>query len=399
MEQQQFTYLFHRYFSKQATPEETETFFNYVRSAEHDDELKQLILQTWDAQIPNYPQSEENADTIFNNIISMAASQTKVKTMILWRRIAVAASILLVVGLGSYLLFFNKPGKQNEIVNIEPSKDVQAPQATKATITLADGRIVTLDSVTSGTLATQGNIKVTKTKDGQVIYDRSQLIAQSSQLLYNTLFNPRGSKVVSLTLDDGTKVWLNSESSLTYPTAFTANERKVEITGEAYFEVARDAKKKFIVTGNGVTTEVLGTHFNVNTYDDEQEIKVTLLEGKVKVTATNSQLTAQDSRVLAPGQQAVLTHDSRLTTHGSVDTEAVMAWKNGLFTFKAADIKTIMRQVARWYDVEIVYEKEVTEKFYADVSRNTNISTLLKMLETTKSVHFRVEGKKVTVMK
>jgi ferric-dicitrate binding protein FerR (iron transport regulator) len=210
---------------------------------------------------------------------------------------------------------------------------------------------------------------------------------------------------MELILPDGSKVWLNAASSIRYPTAFTANERKVEITGEVYFEIEPLAPKggkgkvPFIVkinTPSGVSgqVEVLGTHFNVNAYSDEPAMATTLLEGKVKV----SSLVNGQSSILKPGEQAVLTHNSQLTIHNNVDMDLAVAWKNGLTAFKSADIKSIMRQVARWYNVEVVYEGTTPQRtFTGGVSRDAKLSELLHLLEVSK-VHFRIEGNKVILM-
>jgi transmembrane sensor len=243
-----------------------------------------------------------------------------------------------------------------------------------------------LDSTGNGIVALQGTVNVVKLANGQLAYKGS-----SENIEYNTLSNPRGSKVISLVLADGSKVWLNAASTLKYPTAFVGKERKVEVTGEAYFEVSHDAAKPFIVTKGVTSVQVLGTHFNVNGYDDETALNVTLLEGSVKVSKGN------ESVLIEPGQQAAIA-DSRLTIHNNIDLEEVMAWKNGLFSYKGADIETIMRQVSRWYNVDVIFEKSISEKFYAQVSRNTDVSNLLKMLEATKAVHFKIEGRTIKVM-
>jgi ferric-dicitrate binding protein FerR (iron transport regulator) len=227
-------------------------------------------------------------------------------------------------------------------------------------------------------------------ESGQIAYKGT-----SEQVEYNTLSNPRGSKVISLVLADGSKVWLNAASTLKYPTAFVGNERKVDITGEAYFEVAHNAGMPFIVSKGETSVRVLGTHFNVNSYDDETSLNITLLEGSVKVIKGN------ESVLILPGQQAEVSND--IATPKSIkilaaDVDDVLAWKNGLFSYKGAGIETIMRQVSRWYNVDVVFQKQVKEKFYAQVSRNTDVSNLLRMLEATKAVHFKIEGKTITVI-
>ena len=331
---------------------------------------------------------EQEWKEIIEHIIQQPVSkQAKTITMRWWlRRIAVAAIIILVVGAGSYFLFFNH-AKENEIAKKEVKQDVPAPGLAKATLKLGDGTIVYLDKVKNGSLAMQGNVNVVKLADGQITYTGT-----GKEVMYNTLTNPRGSKVVNLTLSDGTKVWLNSESSLRYPIAFTGNERIVEITGEAYFEAAHDPTKPFIVKKGDVQVQVLGTHFNMNTYEDEETTKVTLSEGLVKVK------NEKNTQLLSPGQQAQIKTNGQITLDRNADVEQVTAWKNGLFSFKGADIKAVMRQLLRWYDMTVEYKGEIREKFHVEMDRNTNVSNVFKILETTGGVHFSIDGKKITVM-
>jgi transmembrane sensor len=317
----------------------------------------------------------------------------KVTPMRRWQQYVAVAAVLLFVVAGLWLIVGRRDKTSDHVQQAQtghPVRDVEAPKVTKAMITLADGRTVALDSVTSGMLATQGNVSVVRNAAGDISYTGS-LSQTEGNILYNTLYNPRGSKVIHITLGDGSRVWLNAESSLRYPVAFAGNERRVAVTGEAYFEVARHTGKKFYVDASGVTTEVLGTHFNVHAYADEKDISVTLLEGKIK-TAGHGQ-----SAILKPGQQVVATGNGQLAIRNEVDVDAVMAWKNGMFSFKSTDIKTIMLQIERWYDVEVSYEGEVPhETITGDVPRNVNVSEVMKMLEYA-GLHFQIEGKKVVV--
>jgi ferric-dicitrate binding protein FerR (iron transport regulator) len=268
-------------------------------------------------------------------------------------------------------------------VNIAP------PTSSNAVLTLANGQVVVLDSAGNGTIVKQGSVDIVKLADGQIAYKG---IGQNTG--YNTLSNPRGSKVVSIVLSDGSKVWLNAASNIRYPVAFSGKERKVEISGEAYFEVAHNAAKPFIVQKGETEVRVLGTHFNVEAYDDESSLDVTLLEGSVSVATQKS---ISRPKVIRPGEQAQVRQDGNIKLASSVNLNEVMAWRDNMFSFNGADIETIMRQVSRWYNVEVVFKKPVTEKFYAEVSKNTNISTLLKMLEATKAVHFKMEGDVIVV--
>lgn len=318
----------------------------------------------------------------------------KLRTMRWWA----AAAVLLLLSSGSYFFFFH-PGRQSAPVADDHllKHDVSAPVASKAMVILSNGNKIYLDSLGNGSLATQDGVSLVKLADGQLAY-----YGAGSGVLYNTLYNPKGSKAIHLTLSDGTKVWLNAESSLKYPVTFTGNERKVEINGEGYFEVATSfnasgsAKRPFIVKKGETEVVVLGTHFNVNAYDDEEAIKVTLLEGSVVV---NSHPAPGGTTVkLRPGEQAIAAGNSPVVLHRSPDIEQVMAWKHELFLLKEADIKTVMRQLARWYDVEVEYKGEVKEQFIVEMDRNTNVSNVFKILEATGGVHFSIDGRKITVM-
>jgi ferric-dicitrate binding protein FerR (iron transport regulator) len=305
----------------------------------------------------------------------------------------VAASVTLLVISGAYLLLRPRAKQDITVTNTTTqthSHDV-APNTKAPTLTLADGTVVLLDSTQQGTLAIQGNTNVIKNASGQIVY--TPAANAGGQMLYNTMTVPKGGNVVSLALADGSKVWLNAASSIRYPAAFSGAERKVEITGEAYFEVARNASMPFRVSRGNVDVEVLGTHFNVNAFPEEKEIKVTLLEGRVKV---NRQ---KEVAMLKPGEQAVVESHSPLTTNHSPDIEQVMAWKNGLFMFNNTDIENIMQQIERWYDVTVYYEGDIKRwTFNGQISRYSNVSKVLEMMEATGTIHFRVEDRKIYVM-
>jgi ferric-dicitrate binding protein FerR (iron transport regulator) len=327
---------------------------------------------------------------------------TAIRRIPAWTKWAAAAVVLIVTG---YALWVTV-GRRSQVTGDKSEvavHDVPAPSNTRAVITLADGSKVYLDSAGNGTIAQQNNVNVVKNGNGEINYtvaaNGDQRTANS--LSYNTLFNPRGSKVISLTLSDGTKVWLNSESSLKYPTAFTANTREVEITGEAYFEVKHNSKKPFKVhLPNGSVVEDIGTAFNVNAYTDESDIKTTLIEGSVRVMLSGVEASTRNSVVLKPGQQAVTVNSSTpLRVTNNVNIDEVTAWKNGMFSFNGADIKTVMRELSRWYDVDVEYKDEIKETFFVKMDRNTNVSNVFKILQTTGGVHFNIEGKKITVLK
>ena len=367
------------------TPEERTEFMEWYNKA---DEGKAI-------NIPENVSTDEltHGLKMFKNItekINQETAPVRKLSFIKKQWVRYAAAIIILFGAGTYFFKMVSP-KQQLTVNIEPSpvqKDVVAPTSANATIILDDGRNIILDSSDNGLIATQGNIQLTKLDDGQIVYD-----GKTEKITYNTLINPKGSKVVQITLSDGTKVWLNSESSLRYPTGFSGEERSVEVTGETYFEVAKNQSMPFKVKKDGMEIIVTGTQFNVNAYDEEEKLYVTLLEGSVNVHA------GKDKRiVLKPGEQSQQQKNGNLSVVKNVDVEVVTAWKNGKFDFDGkTDIGTIMRQIARWYDLELTFEGTVKHHFSGSISRNVNLSQVLRIMEKTGAVRFQVEGKKVIV--
>jgi transmembrane sensor len=313
--------------------------------------------------------------------------------------VAAAAVLLTVIGAGSYFWLFNKPTELPATSKAQVKPKDLPPGRDAAVLTLADGQTIILDSA-SGTISKQGGATVINVK-GKVSYDHSSLPTSREgrgepAVVYNTVTTARGNQY-QLILADGSKVWLNSASSLRFPTSFTGNSREVELDGEGYFEIAKDASKPFHVKTRTQDLEVLGTHFNVNAYNDEEATKTTLLEGKVKVS--QSATGNRQSAILKPGEQAVLVVNSPFTIDHSPDLDQVMAWKNGWFEFDNTDIKTIMRQISRWYDVDIRYETKTNNETYGGrISRSLNLSNILKMLESY-GVHYRLEGKTVNIIR
>lgn len=295
-------------------------------------------------------------------------------TRYLWPRIAAAASIIIVCSVGGYFLLHKKVTPTATYAN-----DI-APGHNQATLTLANGKKIILTKGLKGILAIQG--ATTIQADAQSISYQST--AKEEQVSYNTLATVRGEQSpYPLVLADGTKIWLNAQSSITFPTAFNQKERIVKLTGEAYFEVAHNAKQPFKVEANGQSIEDIGTAFDVNAYSDEQATKTTLVEGSVKVNKI----------ILKPGEQT----DG--ATIKPVNTAQFTAWKDGDFNFDNDKITTVMRQLSRWYNIDVKYQGKVTnEGFHALISRQRNISVVLHGLEKTKGVHFKIEGKEVTVI-
>nr|WP_295864542.1 FecR family protein [uncultured Chitinophaga sp.] len=290
---------------------------------------------------------------------------------------AAAASILLLAGIAWW---WTRPAKTPAPAYTQAAPDV-APGGNKAILTLSDGSQITLDSAGNGLLAQQGGSKITKMANGQLVYDDAG--TTESKILYNTMSTPLGGQY-SLILPDGSKVWLNAGSSITYPTAFTGTERKVTVTGEAFFDVAKNADMPFRVMANNTTVDVLGTHFNINAYKDEASIKTTLVEGAIRVSAHNRQLT------LKPGQQARVS-PSDVQVADQVDLSAITAWKEGYFSFTNADLPTVMRELARWYNLEVSYEGKIPDRvFNGEIGRSLTLSQVLKGLSKTR-IKYRIE--------
>ncbi|MBS1601057.1 MAG: FecR domain-containing protein [Bacteroidetes bacterium] len=313
----------------------------------------------------------------------------------LWPRIAVAASLLIFTSAGGWYLL-SRHSKQ------QPSTATTGivAGANKAVLTLAGGQTITLSDAANGRLAVQENTSIEKTADGAIRYaadtpgKNSQPHTTSLTPLYNTLSTPRGGQY-AITLSDGTKIILNAASTLSYPTAFTGNNRTVRLSGEAWFEVAPDNQHPFFVNTKDQQVEVLGTQFNIDAYDNEPSTRTTLIAGSVKVSGS----TIRQSRLLQPGQQTILdSHQLQLVR--DADIEEATAWKNGYFLFQSEDIQSIMRKISRWYDVDVRFDgPQTTEKFNGSVQRLANVSEILKKLELTNKVHFNIVGRTIIVRK
>lgn len=393
-------YLFNRYKDGSATGAEKKALLDLVLQPGIEHSVMDLIgkeIEGVDAGVYsiNVEQSRERADELLRKILAANPDDAEVEQphppKIGWRR-WVAAAIITGLIAGAAWFTWNTSNEQpdkNIIAQEQRFQNDVEPGGFKARLTLADGTTIVLDSAAAGELARQGNTLVLN-KDGQLIYD---VQAESEkEIIYNTLHTAKG-EMYTTVLADGSKIWLNAASSIKFPVAFSGKERKVEITGEAYFEIAHNPSKPFKVIKGDVEVAVLGTHFNVNAYDDESEIKVTLLEGSVKVSTTKQ---LNNSATLIPGQQAHINQSTIQLINP--DLEHVMAWKNGRFLFKSIDIKSLMKELERWYDIEVSYERIPATGFNARITRNTPLSSILKALELTGDVRFRIEGRRVVVM-
>lgn len=308
----------------------------------------------------------------------------------LYHKIAAAAIVLLALSFAFYFMRYDNTSiQQQEIVSHE-EEDIK-PGGNNAYLTLADGKRINLTDMEDGMLSEQSGIKILKKSNGELVYEISDLAySDDTAVGNNSIETPIGGQY-QIVLPDGTKVWLNSSSSLEYPVRFASNERNVTLYGEAYFEVNSDKNRPFRVISDGQIVEVLGTKFNINTYKDEPAVKTTLLEGSVKVSL------AHVSTILHPGEQASIV-DQKIAVHAA-DTEQALGWYKGDFVFNGAELKNIMRQISRWYGVDVVYQNDIGNvKFGGSISRSKDIHEVLKVLSMTKGVNFKLEGRRVLVM-
>jgi transmembrane sensor len=399
--------LFEKYLENHCSEDEIKILLEYFKIPENELLLKQLILAElqkvgeFDTHITDV---DQRLNAVYHHVqehILETGQQQGFRWWISWPRITAAAAFIL-IALSFGLYFFSDTENSTIQYNVGSTQLDIAPGGNKAILTMADGRKISLNDANNGLLVEQSGIRITKTADGQLIYTvsdrpdgRPGYRTQNSELQYNMVETPRGGQY-QVILPDGTKVWLNAASSLKYPPSFASlKERRVEMNGEAYFEVAKDKRHPFIVKTDKQEVEVLGTHFNINTYADEPGVKTTLLEGSVKI----SQLNTHNSQLLKSGQQSVLTSNG--ISVSEINAEDAIAWKNGLFRFDNEKLGSIMGKVGRWYDVDVIWQDEglKNELFGAVTSRFTNVSSLLKMMEQTGDVKFKIGDGKIIVSK
>ncbi len=396
--QTEFSELFNKYISNKLTSDEYSKFWKLMNE-DTDEVLTNAELEKlWN---DNKANNDIQTNTTFSkvneylldnqdNSVEKPALKRKIGILkSLWKYRSVAAVIVMIT-ISSILFFYNKNDNQKIVQTnktVQPKHDL-LPGVNKAVLKLADGSSIILDSTGKGVIANQGNVKIIKNQNGQLVYTVDGVVSNS--ILYNTLEIPRGGQY-KIVLPDGSNVWLNAASKLKYPVQFVGSERRVEVSGEAYFEIAKNPLKPFKVQLEKMEVEVLGTHFNIKAYTDEDIIKTTLLEGKVKIN-TNSK-TIQ----LIPGQQAQLKTSGNLKVLDNVDLEETVAWKEGNFHFENSDIYDVMNQISRWYDVDVVVKRPIKKQFIGNISRNVKLSQVLSMLEQTGEIKFSFEGKKVIV--
>lgn len=370
---QRLEYLLQRHLAAEATEEEQKELFALSNEPENEASFRALLEQSWQDLEGSRPQSRQRIPVMKQ----------------LWFRVAVAAAAMLVITFGVYQ-WVTTSGNNKTIPVAPTARQDIGPGKDGAILTLADGRQMVLDSAGMGIIAREQGVQM-ELRKGQLVYQDAGHTANADQLLYHTMATPKG-RQFQLKLPDGTLVWLNAASSIRFPAMFPAHERKVEITGEAYFEVAKEKARPFRVVTTKQEVVVTGTQFNVNSYYNEPEEKTTLLEGTVQVSKTGT----TGSKTLLPAEQALITPQTILVNR--VNTEQVMAWKNGFFYFVNADIPTVMRYLERWYDIDVRYEGNIpVREFAGKIQRDLNLSEVLNALERL-GVHFRLEGERKLVV-
>ncbi len=389
-EQERLSYLLKRYAANECTAAEFDELLLLIKDNPEQPEMHKGLKDLWEDTNSEPAKNEEEWERLYLSMTEKSSKSTSSKPK-LWLILSIAASLLIVTTATLIIYKVEKP-TTHHVAKVKSAAEL-VPGGNKAILTLANGKRIILDGKNNGIIASQPGITISKTSDGQLIYQLSKVADQTNDTgIYNIIEVPKGGQF-QVTMADGTKVWLNAMSSLRYPLNFKANERRVELDGEGYFEVAKNPSAPFRVQTRKQTVEVVGTHFNINAYQNENSIRTTLLEGAVKVKSDGNK-----SVLLAPGEQASVTGSSIKVKE--IDVELAVAWKNGNFMFNNDNLETIMHQIARWYDVEIVYNNENVKNslLSGTISRFDNASQVFDILELTGLVRFKVEGRRVIVM-
>ena len=379
MEKPDFDALLEKYRKGECTPEELDFIESWYMQYNTDAELlSQSDLENEVAMMTNSiaPKAQLTADHDQPSVLRR-----------LRLPLSIAATIVVIFSIGYLLL----PGRQKEQGLAKKSEAPIIPGKQTASLTLANGKKIFLSDVLAGKLAQEADVTITKTSNGELIYEIKGVQGKSSG--FNTLATANG-ETYRVKLPDGSMVWLNTASSLKYPISFrNSDERIVELSGEAYFEISKDRRHPFIVKSRGQQVEVLGTHFNINSYGDEPAVRTTLLEGSVRLKPEHG-----TAKVLKPGQQAELT-DSGIKIL-QADTRSVTAWKDGYFRFRDESLQSVMRKISRWYNVEVVIEKGLPDDSYSGaVTRHGNINQVLQIMEGSNNIHFTIKERRIIVSK
>ncbi|MCF8341237.1 MAG: FecR family protein [Chitinophagaceae bacterium] len=398
-----------RFYLNECSDSEKEKVVDWLMNPQNDLQIKDWMKENWDLlnELNYIKGNETEINKIWSNIQEkikepkITDDNKFINEMNMYsffnknnykKIISIAAIFICLIGVTTFLIqhfyFFHKDNFYTNNSSKGYSKDIDPPNNC-AVLILNNGVKINLNSSNHGFLAKQGMVNVSMDSSGKINYSGHSI----EKIEYNTISLPKGSKPLQLTLSDKTSVWINAASSITYPTAFTGKERRVKVNGEVYFEVAKNASMPFFVTHDSLEIKVLGTHFNVNTYEDEKIAKVTLLEGAITLSKRFKKIR------LGPGDQAQVVNDEIKLAIEKVNVDEVIAWKNELFYYEGVELQTIMRQIEKYYNVEVEYKDNLNYKFFAKISRQVKLSELLKKLELTNLVHFKILENKIIVMK
>lgn len=396
MKNDRLAYLLNRVMSEQASEAEHTEMLDLIADPTSEADVKSELFNAYKNAGNLSDVMPEKKHQILQAIFDSDKPSGKISYLTILKspgKWAAAALLFISLSVGIYLI---RSAKQEQPQNFTKVKQDVLPGGNQATLTLADGSIISLTEAAQGKIAGEAGLTITKPADGRLLYEADPQ-NQVKREGYNTITTPLGGKY-EVILQDGTQVFLNSGSKIVYPVSFNHTSRKVTLVGEAYFQVSKDPRRPFIVStppANGLQgqdIEVLGTHFNINAYEDENSYVTTLVEGSVKVVTE----TTKDDRLLIPGQQSVLSAQSLDVRKANVD--AALAWRNNFFYFTDLPVKNMMRQLARWYNIEVIYEKEIPAiGFWGQISMNKKLSEVLELIEETNGAHFRIEGRKVFV--
>lgn len=384
-------YLYKTFLNNSCSNEELSALFHLFGTVD-ESKLRSLILE--ELQLAELPLPTSKAEgerlTFLRQQIKAEIRRRRIRTLVY--KLSAAAAILIAITSG--ILLLRQPEKSPVSQN-KPAALPVTPGQFQATLTLANGKKVILNRSMTATLGILGQTVVNVSPTNGVSYSGPANDQAASNVL-NTLATGRGEQSpYPLILSDGSKVWLNAASSISFPTQFTGNERVVTTQGEVYFEVAHNKTKPFKVISGRQEVTVLGTHFNVKAYDDEFTINTTLLQGSVKVR----NLSSTASSLLIPGQQSTLNrHDGKVAV-AAASIEEVIAWKNGFFMFNDQQITSIMKSISRWYDMDVEYQNfsSNTERFGGTFSRSSNLADILNSLQSLGHIHFKIDKRKIIV--
>lgn len=385
------------YISGMISDKEREALFLSLNDEDQSDRWKTLIKELSEDWPVSEQYNEEHWEPVIREILRQPAAARRIPLMHrTWFRAAASVLLLLGMGVGWYIIDGErKPDAQPSAM--APLTERVLPAGNKAILRLADGSSIVLDSLANGIISDQGNARVVKLEDGQLAYTAGQA-GDAHALVYNTIVTPRGGQY-RVVLPDGTAVWLNCASSIRFPTVFDDKERRVAITGEAYFEVTHLSAKRarehtpFIVEASGTQITVIGTHFNVNAYEDEDAVRTTLVEGSVKINSRAGET------MMKPGEQVLLVSGREQYDRMRPHLEEVLAWKDGKFLFRNTGAPSILRQISRWYDVNIHCPDDLSDiMFSGSISRKSNMEDLIELLELDGRIQFTINGRELTVM-